>query len=471
MNLDEFRPALDRWLDEHAAELAPQPSTGGRWTSRWPSSSKVKRLAFDAGWMRWGWPERVGGLGGSTLLRGYLGEALTTRDLVEPGLYSMTEVLAPTMIDYARPELAAEMVPRLLRGDETWCQGFSEPGTGSNLAALSAGPPGSPTAGGSPARRCGPAWPSTPSAACCSPAPAPRVGAPGHHRPVRRHGHPGHHRAAASRPCTAARSSARSSSTTSPCPPTARLGTWARAGRWPWTCCPTSAARRCGTGGLPAPAAGPAPGGRPRRLAPRRGGRGVPAALRPPRPIAGHPAPDGRRRAARPETSIDKVLLADHRAGRVRPIADGLATRCCWATTRRRALALRVPLLAGRHHLRRQRRDPAQHHRPAPARPGGRPVMDRRGARAVRQGPGARDRPAHRGSLERGPERPRLGGCPWRRPAGRVSLLFELQGAASAAWSALDQVMASALGLDPRCRWCCHRSATCDPPGYVTAGA
>ena len=49
----------------------------------------------------------------------------------------MTEVLAPTMIDYARPPLAAAMVPLLLRGDETWCQGFSEPGTGSNLAALS----------------------------------------------------------------------------------------------------------------------------------------------------------------------------------------------------------------------------------------------------------------------------------------------------------------------------------------------
>ena len=130
--------------------------------------SKVKRLTFDAGWMRRGWPERVGGLGGSTLLRAYLGEALTSRDLVEPGLYSMTEVLAPTMIDYAPPELAATMVPRLLRGDETWCQGFSEPGTGSNLAALSCrGDPHRRRAGGSPGRRCGPAWPSTPSAACC----------------------------------------------------------------------------------------------------------------------------------------------------------------------------------------------------------------------------------------------------------------------------------------------------------------
>jgi alkylation response protein AidB-like acyl-CoA dehydrogenase len=71
------------------------------------------------------------------LLRAYLGEALTARDLVEPGIFSMTETLVPTMIDFAPPELAAEMVPRLLRGEETWCQGFSEPGSGSNLAALS----------------------------------------------------------------------------------------------------------------------------------------------------------------------------------------------------------------------------------------------------------------------------------------------------------------------------------------------
>jgi alkylation response protein AidB-like acyl-CoA dehydrogenase len=137
MELDEFRPALDVWLDEHHDELAPDRSGAASLDEQMAHLSVVKRLAFDAGWMRWGWPERVGGLGGSSLLRAYLGEALTTRDLVEPGIYSMTEVLVPTMIDYAPPELAAEMVPRQLRGDETWCQGFSEPGTGSNLASLS----------------------------------------------------------------------------------------------------------------------------------------------------------------------------------------------------------------------------------------------------------------------------------------------------------------------------------------------
>src|SRR5437868_1144775 len=137
MDLEAFRTKLDAWLNEHAAALAPDHAGLGTLRDQMAQLSRVKRLAYDSGWMRWGWPERVGGFGGSPLLRAYLGEALTTRALVEPGIYSLTEVLAPTMIDYAAPELAGEMVPRLLRGDESWCQGFSEPGTGSNLASLS----------------------------------------------------------------------------------------------------------------------------------------------------------------------------------------------------------------------------------------------------------------------------------------------------------------------------------------------
>jgi alkylation response protein AidB-like acyl-CoA dehydrogenase len=137
MEIGEFRIALDSWLDENAAVLTPAHSGGETLDAAMAHLSTVKRLTYEAGFMRWGWPERVGGLGGSPLLRAYLGEALTARGLVEPGIYSMTEVLAPTMIDYAAPELAAVMVPRLLRGDETWCQGFSEPGSGSNLASLS----------------------------------------------------------------------------------------------------------------------------------------------------------------------------------------------------------------------------------------------------------------------------------------------------------------------------------------------
>lgn len=137
MDLDSFRSSLDDWLDENKSALAPRFAGAGTLDEQVAQLNKVKRLAYDAGWVRYGWPDRVGGLGGSSLLRAYLAEAVTLRDLVEPGLYSMAEFLVPTMIDFAPPDLAAEMVPRVLSGQETWCQGFSEPGTGSNLAALS----------------------------------------------------------------------------------------------------------------------------------------------------------------------------------------------------------------------------------------------------------------------------------------------------------------------------------------------
>jgi alkylation response protein AidB-like acyl-CoA dehydrogenase len=46
------------------------------------------------------------------------------------------ELLGPSVISFAPPALSAAMLPPLLRGDEVWCQGFSEPGAGSNLASL-----------------------------------------------------------------------------------------------------------------------------------------------------------------------------------------------------------------------------------------------------------------------------------------------------------------------------------------------
>jgi len=86
--------------------------------------------------MQWGWPRAAGGFGGSALFRAVLGEELTTRGLVHSAAYSMTEVLGPAAVRFAAPELAAEVLPPLLRGDELWCQGFSEPDAGSDLGSL-----------------------------------------------------------------------------------------------------------------------------------------------------------------------------------------------------------------------------------------------------------------------------------------------------------------------------------------------
>jgi len=137
MDVAQFRSELHAWLDAHEDELAPQYTPPGTLDEHIAHMQRVKGILYDAGWMRWGWPERVGGFGGSPMLRTELGAVMAGRDLLDPGLFSLVEVLAPTLIDFARSELAAEVVPRLLSGAEMWCQGFSEPGTGSDLASLS----------------------------------------------------------------------------------------------------------------------------------------------------------------------------------------------------------------------------------------------------------------------------------------------------------------------------------------------
>jgi alkylation response protein AidB-like acyl-CoA dehydrogenase len=132
VNVEQFRADLRTWLDDNDLTPGPDHSLQGQMQQL----ARVHRALYEADWMRYGWPVEVGGLGGPALLRAIVGEEVVGRRLAEPGPYSMVEVLAPTMIDYAPAELAAEMVPRLLSGREQWCQGFSEPGSGSDLASL-----------------------------------------------------------------------------------------------------------------------------------------------------------------------------------------------------------------------------------------------------------------------------------------------------------------------------------------------
>lgn len=131
-----FRAALTDWLADKLDVLAP-PADDHSLQGHIKQFARVSKALYDGGWSRYGWPEHAGGLGGPAMLRAIVGEEIVGRRLAEPGPYSMLEVLVPTMIDYAPEALAAEMVPKVLSGEEQWCQGFSEPGSGSDLASLS----------------------------------------------------------------------------------------------------------------------------------------------------------------------------------------------------------------------------------------------------------------------------------------------------------------------------------------------
>jgi alkylation response protein AidB-like acyl-CoA dehydrogenase len=136
MQPTEFRAAVRSWIDSQRDALLPVTGSDGSVKVLLTRQRRIQQMLFDVGLMRWGWPERAGGLGGSTALRAVLGEELTSRGLVHTTTWSMHEVLGPAVIEFGQPSVAAEVLPRLLRGDDFWCQGFSEPEAGSDLGSL-----------------------------------------------------------------------------------------------------------------------------------------------------------------------------------------------------------------------------------------------------------------------------------------------------------------------------------------------
>lgn len=93
------------------------------------------RTQWERGWRAPGWPVEYGGLGLS------LRQQLLIRDEAERfGVARVldmgTTMLGPVLFRYGTPEQRAHYLPRILRCDDVWCQGYSEPNSGSDLASL-----------------------------------------------------------------------------------------------------------------------------------------------------------------------------------------------------------------------------------------------------------------------------------------------------------------------------------------------
>jgi alkylation response protein AidB-like acyl-CoA dehydrogenase len=132
-------------LDRLMAWLAENGNVGRRLAAaaRQPAdalTSLARQLAlhrwlYDAGWLRMGWPESVGGTVESPTMRAAIYETLARSGVVPPTTVNSLEVIGPMLLRDA-PELAREFLPELISGAAAWCQGFSEPESGSDLASL-----------------------------------------------------------------------------------------------------------------------------------------------------------------------------------------------------------------------------------------------------------------------------------------------------------------------------------------------
>jgi len=131
-----FRTGLRTWLADTLPALPSKPSPND-WPGRRAYDTHWQRLLFDAGYAGVDWPVEGGGRGSSPVEQLIFKEELERAHAPYVGVNFVGLLHAgPTVIAEGTPEQRQRYLPPILRGDEVWCQGFSEPDAGSDLASL-----------------------------------------------------------------------------------------------------------------------------------------------------------------------------------------------------------------------------------------------------------------------------------------------------------------------------------------------
>ncbi|MGP3978064.1 acyl-CoA dehydrogenase family protein [Streptomyces sp. 8N114] len=133
---EEFRARLRAWLAEVLPTLPPRPDPLD-WPARRAYDLDWQRRLYDAGYAGLHWPKDAGGQGATpTQHLIFLEETEAAgAPYVGAGFVGLLHA-GPTIAAEGSPQQRARWLPPILRGEEVWCQGFSEPDAGSDLASL-----------------------------------------------------------------------------------------------------------------------------------------------------------------------------------------------------------------------------------------------------------------------------------------------------------------------------------------------
>ena len=138
-----FRTDVKDFIEEFAPNLGDrgqEAAFGGRRGMAGDPKMKEKfdrwrDALVERGWIAPHWPKEYGGAGLTVREQAILNE-----EFAESGNFNLggfgTMMLGPTLIIHGTDEQKAEHLPKVLKGEVTWCQGWSEPGAGSDLASL-----------------------------------------------------------------------------------------------------------------------------------------------------------------------------------------------------------------------------------------------------------------------------------------------------------------------------------------------
>ena len=134
---EKFRAQFRTWLDQNRPEREDDDldffaEDEGEWNRRvkW-----FKKLA-SGGWTCVDWPKEYGGRGFGILQTIVYHQELGRVHAPLPFIGSGVSLIGPTLMHWGTEEQKKRFIPKVLTGEEIWCQGYSEPGSGSDLASL-----------------------------------------------------------------------------------------------------------------------------------------------------------------------------------------------------------------------------------------------------------------------------------------------------------------------------------------------
>jgi len=134
---EAFRKELRAWLESEVPAHGPPPSERADWEARCAYDTGWQRKLFDAGYAGINWPVAYGGRDASLTeqLVYYEETARARAPYVGVNFVGLLHG-GPTIMTEGTPEQKERHIGPIIRGEQIWCQGFSEPGAGSDLASL-----------------------------------------------------------------------------------------------------------------------------------------------------------------------------------------------------------------------------------------------------------------------------------------------------------------------------------------------
>lgn len=127
-----FRTEVRSWMQ---ANVPPKAGPEIGLPSHLETQSAWERKLGEKGWLAYNWPTEFGGPGWSATQR-YIFDTERAAAGAPPSSPFGLSMLGPVLMAYGTPDQQAKYLTKIARGEEFWCQGYSEPGSGSDLASL-----------------------------------------------------------------------------------------------------------------------------------------------------------------------------------------------------------------------------------------------------------------------------------------------------------------------------------------------